>query len=49
LTEDKKLHEEELNKAKPRHSWLENRIQSHKEALKHWESLKNAKEEEITA
>lgn len=49
LTEDKKIHEDELNKAKPRHSWLENRIQSHKEALKHWESLKNAKEEEITA
>ncbi len=49
LTDDQKLHEDELNKAKPRHSWLEKRIQSHKEALIHWESLKDAKEEEITA
>lgn len=48
LTEDQKFHEEELSKAKPRHSWLEKRIQSHKEALKHWESLKNEKQEVTT-
>lgn len=48
LTEDHKQHEDELNKAKPRHSWLEKRIQSHKEALMYWESLKNVEEEVIT-
>ena len=48
LTEDQKLHEDELSKAKPRHSWLEKRIQSHKEALRYWESLKNT-DGEVTA
>jgi hypothetical protein len=48
LTEEQKLHENELSKAKPRHSWLEKRIQSHKEALKHWESIKNADKEVTT-
>lgn len=49
LTEDKKLHEDELSKAKPRHSWLEKRIQSHKEAVSYWESLKNSEREVTTA
>lgn len=48
LTDDQKYHEEELNKAKPRHSWLEKRIQSHKEASNYWESLKNTEKEVTT-
>ncbi len=48
LTDDQKLHENELSKAKPRHSWLEKRVQSHKEALKYWESLKNTEKEVTT-
>lgn len=48
LTENQKLYQEELSKAKPRHSWLEKRIQSHKEALTYWESLKNTDKEVTT-
>lgn len=48
LIENQRLQEDELNKAKPRHSWLEKRIQSHKEALKYWGSLKY-RETEVTA
>ncbi|WP_342304464.1 hypothetical protein [Methanolobus sp. ZRKC5] len=29
--------EDEMNEISPRYKWLENRIQSHKEALQHWE------------
>ena len=45
LIENQKLQEDELNKAKPRHSWLEKRIQSHKEALNYWEKLKGTDKE----
>ncbi|MFA0822797.1 MAG: hypothetical protein ACC612_07890 [Methanomethylovorans sp.] len=48
LIENQKLQEDELNKAKPRHSWLEKRIQSHKEALKYWDKLKGTDKEVIT-
>lgn len=48
LIENQKLQEDELNKAKPRHSWLEKRIQSHKEALNYWEKLKGT-DKEVTA
>ncbi|MGB3907822.1 MAG: hypothetical protein WBL02_05240 [Methanomethylovorans sp.] len=47
LTDDQKLHEDELSKARPRHTWLEKRIQSHKEALNYWADLKS-KEKEVT-
>ncbi|WP_407357004.1 hypothetical protein [Methanolobus sp. WCC5] len=30
--------EEEINEIAPRHKWLENRIQSHTEALQYWEN-----------
>lgn len=48
LIENQKLQEDELNKAKPRHSWLEKRIQSHKEALNYWEKLKGTDKEVTT-
>jgi hypothetical protein len=48
LIENQKLQEDELNKAKPRHSWLEKRIQSHKEALNYWEKLKGIDKEVTT-
>jgi len=48
LMENQKLQEDELNKAKPRHSWLEKRIQSHKEALNYWEKLKGTDKEVTT-
>jgi chromosome segregation ATPase len=49
LSEERKILESELNKAKPRHTWLEKRIQSHKEALNYWESLKKGGNEVATA
>ncbi|OPY23364.1 MAG: hypothetical protein A4E23_00554 [Methanomethylovorans sp. PtaU1.Bin073] len=48
LIENQKLQEDELNKAKPRHSWLEKRIQSHKEALNYWEKPKGIDKEVTT-
>ncbi|MDG6243498.1 MAG: hypothetical protein QCH31_03775 [Methanolobus sp.] len=31
--------EEEIKEIAPRHKWLENRIQSHQEALEHWDKV----------
>lgn len=42
---DLQNNQKELEKAKPRHSWLEKRIQSHKEALNYWDNQKNIEKE----
>lgn len=46
---DKIDSEKELNELSPRHNWLENRINSHREALTYWENLSSGNEGEVKA
>ncbi|MEZ5335870.1 MAG: hypothetical protein R2741_11870 [Methanolobus sp.] len=43
--------EKEMEEIAPRHKWLENRIQSHQEALRYWEGqpLADAANDEVKA
>ncbi|MBN2110582.1 MAG: hypothetical protein JW705_05790 [Methanosarcinaceae archaeon] len=41
--------EKELNELGPRYNWLENRINSHKEALDYWERRSSGHEDEVKA
>lgn len=45
---DQKNTKNALSKAKPRHSWLEKRIEMHEEALKYWENQRELNKEVAT-
>lgn len=49
LDKEKADSEKELEELSPRHKWLENRISSHTEALKYWETLSSGQQDEVKA